>query len=147
MHTTLDHSISPRSVHEEAFGTFEKAVCNPKNSELTLSGATRMANSPTHCQVANIQVWAKRLLLFPGVSLQLQGLTTHYLSQSSYITVSLISAGNKVPIWFPNWDSGQQWGDEFGENHKEKDTVLEKKKEKKEGLIWSSWGFQVHNRN
>lgn len=70
--------------------------------------------------------------------LQLWRLTTHYLSHSAYITVCLISAGNKVPIWFPNWESGQKRWDIFVATHKGKDTnffflLLLK------GLIWSSW--------
>lgn len=102
---------------------------------------------PTSSRWAELLQWPTRSPLpvelngcyfsFQESFLQLWRLTTHYLSHSAYITVCLISAGNKVPIWFPNWESGQKRWDIFVATHKGKDTnfffLLLK------GLIWSSW--------
>lgn len=138
IHSALGHSIPPHSVHEEAFGTCYKTVatwCKLPN-KLTLSRATPMADTQPSSS------WAKRLLLyfsFQESFLQLWRLTTHYLSHSAYITVCLISAGNKVPIWFPNWESGQKRWDIFVATHKGKDTNFFFLLLLLKGLIWSSW--------
>lgn len=69
------------------------------------------------------QVWTERMLLFPAAHLATPT-AYHGLPFTAYITVCLINAGHKVPIWFPNWDSGKQRQDIFVGNHKEKDTFF-----------------------
>lgn len=133
------HHIRPQHLTWQCswggFWHFKKTLMQLKAGWPTSSHWGELLERSTVPHTVVFQVWAKRLLLFPGASLQLWRLTTHTTFHSlSYITVWSARV-IKFPSGFPTETLANRGGTYLWKNHKGKDTIPLKKKKKKRSYL------------